>query len=98
MIDDSLAAWMMHPDLPDPVDGLNEWRPTWHAQAACRGTGVDSFIPEPGTSTEPAKAICAVCSVRAPCLRYALADPQMVGVWGGTTAKERRRMRQGKAA
>ena len=54
MIDDSLAAWLMH-DLPDPVDGINGRRPSWHAQAACRGAGVDVFITDPGTPTEPAK-------------------------------------------
>jgi WhiB family transcriptional regulator, redox-sensing transcriptional regulator len=69
-------------------------RPSWQAQAACRGTGVDPYFPARGTSTEPAKSTCAVCSVREPCLAYALADPEIVGVWGATSAKERARMRQ----
>ena len=93
MIDDSLAAWLMH-DLPDPHDGVNGRRPSWHAQAACRGAGVDMFITDPGTPTEPAKAVCAGCTVREPCLAYALTDPQLVGVWGGTTDKERRLLRR----
>ena len=67
MIDDTVGAWMMH-NLPDPMDGINERRPSWHARAACRGAGVDMFITDPGTPTEPARAVCGACTVREPCL------------------------------
>lgn len=41
-----------------------------------------------------AKAICARCPVRIPCLNWALAHPWEMGVWGGTTEAERIRMRR----
>jgi hypothetical protein len=40
-----------------------------------------------------ALAVCAGCDVRAECLAAALADPNLVGVWGGTTSRERRELR-----
>ncbi len=36
-----------------------------------------------------AKAICAVCDVRADCLRYALEIRELHGIWGGLTEAER---------
>ena len=86
MIDDSLAAWLMH-DLPDPHDGVKRRRPSWHApQAACKGAGVDMFITDPGALQSPLRPfLCAGCTVPVySCLAYALTDPQLVGVWGGT--------------
>lgn len=35
---------------------------------------------------------CASCEVRDDCLEYALAENIDVGVWGGESARERRRM------
>ena len=95
-VSDGLASWLMVPDAPDPADLLEEStrRPSWHAEAACKGTGVDTFITAQGTPTEPAKAICGRCSVVEPCLRFALADTTLVGVWGGTSTEERRVMRR----
>jgi WhiB family transcriptional regulator, redox-sensing transcriptional regulator len=36
-----------------------------------------------------AKAVCAVCSVRAICLKYALENREPHGVWGGLNESER---------
>jgi WhiB family redox-sensing transcriptional regulator len=58
----------------------------WRNDAACRGHDVAVFFPERGTSPEPGKAICATCPVRAECLAAADDD----GIWGGTTAVERK--------
>jgi WhiB family transcriptional regulator, redox-sensing transcriptional regulator len=41
-----------------------------------------------------AKAVCGGCPVRGECLEFALETGQDFGVWGGTTADERRRMRR----
>jgi hypothetical protein len=41
-----------------------------------------------------AKAACSRCPVRLLCLDYAV-SAGMVGIWGGTTAEERSRMKQG---
>ncbi|MGH9090182.1 MAG: WhiB family transcriptional regulator [Acidimicrobiales bacterium] len=93
------VAWLMAqgaPDLPAAVDLLV--RPTWMAEAACRGAGPGAFVPALGVPVAPARATCATCGVRAECLAYALADPEIVGVWGGTTARERIAIRRARAA
>jgi WhiB family redox-sensing transcriptional regulator len=65
----------------------------WVQRAACRGSGFGPFFPKDGASG-PAKAVCAGCVVRAECLAYAMTDPQLQGVWGGTSEADRRLLRQ----
>jgi WhiB family redox-sensing transcriptional regulator len=60
--------------------------------AACRGSDVN-FFPERGDPVLPAKALCNGCEVKSECLATALADPSLVGIWGGTTAKQRQKLR-----
>lgn len=90
-----LVRWLMTPEAPDvelvPRDFLT--RPPWQANGACREHPVDVFFPRKGASAANAKAICAACPVRSECLNYALSDPGIVGVWGATTERERKRMR-----
>jgi WhiB family redox-sensing transcriptional regulator len=50
------------------------------------------FYPASEDDAGEAKSICATCSVREPCLEYALSNREADGVWGGATEKERRRM------
>lgn len=66
---------------------------TWRAQARCRG--VDPLIfhpPSEDDEAEAAKAVCALCPVREACLEYAISAREKDGVWGGLTARERRRV------
>ena len=42
-----------------------------------------------------AKSFCESCPVRDECLSYALASEQSHGIWGGTTAEERRELVRG---
>jgi WhiB family redox-sensing transcriptional regulator len=90
----------MAPDEPDPWAYLEQLtrRSTWQARAACRGSGTAAFFPSPGATLETARALCVRCSVREPCLAYAMADVDLQGVWGGTSARERRRIRRETAA
>jgi WhiB family redox-sensing transcriptional regulator len=46
----------------------------------------------------PAKRICADCTVQSPCLEVALTHPALMGVWGGTTDAERRKIRRARRA
>ena len=64
------------------------------AFGACRGSDPDVFFPDRGESLEPAKRICAECVVRDECLEHALASGERFGVWGGTSERERRRIRR----
>ncbi len=66
---------------------------TWRTQARCRG--VDPLIFHPLSDEEEAndaKAICELCPVREACLEYAISAREKDGVWGGLTARERRRI------
>ncbi len=59
--------------------------------AACADSLVQ-FFPERGEDARSAKDICAACVVREECLGYALAHGIDAGIWGGTSARERRRL------
>jgi len=64
----------------------------WRELGACRGLDPEVFFPETDEEADEAKAICAECPVRVACLEHALARREKVGVWGGTTERERRRI------
>ena len=68
--------------------------PEWMADGLCAEVDPELFYPEGGESNRDAKRICAGCEVRVECLAYALAHRERFGVWGGTTERERRRMRR----
>lgn len=81
--------------LADPVPA----RPTslW-SDAACRQLPADWFHPDRGESTGEARAVCAACPVRPDCLEWAITNGEHFGVWGGTSERERRRIRRRLAA
>ena len=87
------------PDLPiDPEDELAGWFAMpdpglWTKDARCAETDPDIFHPEVGQNVDAAKKICDECPVKAQCLAFALRHPRLTGVWGGTTPKERARIR-----
>jgi WhiB family redox-sensing transcriptional regulator len=69
----------------------------WAELAACKDEEPELFFPlsdlGPGArQTAQAKAVCARCPVRSECLGYALDHGLDHGVFGGTTADERRRL------
>ena len=57
--------------------------------AACQNATPQLFFPEPNEPDDQAKAICAVCPVRAECLAAALANGERYGVWGGVNLETR---------
>lgn len=65
----------------------------WRRLAACKGLDPALFHPEDGdlAGVEAAREICARCPVRPACLEHALAAREPDGIWGGLTARERRR-------
>lgn len=69
----------------------------WQREAACRGLGLGEsqtiFFPSRGESVEDARAICEGCPVAAECLDFAL-EHHCIGVWGGTTERQRRQLRR----
>ncbi len=88
-------------DPPTTLEALVGPRPAWEGQAASRGMGSDvNFFPERGEPTTAAKAVCSRCPVREPCLALALDGAEggaIPGIWGGTSALERRKLRRASA-
>lgn len=85
------------PGWPASLAGL--W--SWQARGACRSTGAQLFYSPDGERAparqareQAAKAICARCPVVALCAAYALAAPELYGVWGGLSEVDRRRIWQ----
>ena len=67
----------------------------WRDAGLCRDHDPNLFYPVGRgqaalEQTEEAKAFCLVCPYREPCLAFALATQQELGVWGGTSPEERR--------
>ena len=61
----------------------------WMQAAACRGRTEVNFFPSKEDTSAPAMAVCSICPVTVPCLAYALARPELVGIWGGTSHRRR---------
>jgi WhiB family transcriptional regulator, redox-sensing transcriptional regulator len=77
-----------------------DWSWGWQYDAACRGEDTSLFFApsyfekrhEKDAREAKAKAICAGCPVREPCLDYALRVREAHGVWGGRNEYERRQL------
>jgi WhiB family redox-sensing transcriptional regulator len=89
---DYYRGMMVAGEFPALSDFLR--RPDWQAFGACRGMPVDVFVLPVGATAEPARAVCRRCPVNGECLNYALAEPDLEGIWAGTTARERSRLRK----
>jgi hypothetical protein len=68
--------------------------PGWRAQGLCLRHDPEVFFPGTLDDPGPALAICDGCPVLGACLATALDVGECDGVWGGTTPRERRTMRQ----
>jgi WhiB family redox-sensing transcriptional regulator len=72
----------------------------WQVKAGCRGPQAAVFFPpshferkdEKVDREQRAKAICATCSVRQPCLDYAIRIREPHGIWGGLNETERKQL------
>ena len=68
----------------------------WVDRAACgeHDTPVMFAHPSNTADLEYAKSLCDICPVRAECLKHALDAGESWGVWGGTTAEERKQLKR----
>ena len=75
----------VHVTPPDPEP--------WMDDAACLDADIDIFFPSKGETVKAAKEICSGCEVKIQCLAFALRmEPvggRRIGVYGGTSPKER---------
>lgn len=77
----------------------------WAGRGLCGQADPDAWFPEKGQQSLAAiaKRICGNCPVRTQCLDYALSGADTwagiaTGIWGGTTPRERDRLRQQRKA
>lgn len=88
-VDDTLSL------LADLLDQDQPWR----ARAKCKGAPIAVMFPRPWASDgSAATALCAKCPVREECLEYALERNIDHGIWGGESARERRKIRRQRRA
>lgn len=95
-----LAEVLGEDDDPAPFDGwavllaaIEDRRPEWQLDAACRYVDVDVFFLPRGESLEPARALCARCPVDLQCERYAAELEARHGVWAGVSVAALKRSR-----
>jgi WhiB family redox-sensing transcriptional regulator len=62
----------------------------WQDLAKCRTTPVEMFFPPAEQEADDAKSVCETCSVKDPCLEFAITAGERFGIWGGLTPQERR--------
>lgn len=91
----------LDPRLTPPTHAL-----PWADEALCAQSDPELWFPDrnsqwrkndDGDREVLARGICRRCPVKLPCLRYALDDSTLEGIWGGTTTHEREQMRALKA-
>lgn len=66
----------------------------WHRHGECHGVDPDLWFPQNGGSSKEAKDTCKRCPYRERCLEEAMERNEEFGVWGGLTARERKRLRK----
>lgn len=69
--------------------------PDWHEDAECakpvNRIYIENFFANKPAQQWEAKKLCGECPVRAECLKWALEEKQIWGIWGGLTPKKIRR-------
>jgi len=77
---------------------MGAWHPSfrhrWEDDAACRPYPTWWWFSPDAVESVEAFSICATCAVRSECLAFALERPQLLGLWGGMTEDDRRRIRR----
>jgi WhiB family redox-sensing transcriptional regulator len=90
MYDKHMSSWAFATKFP---------RFTGHGLPPCSETDPEAYFPEKGNKgrdareTSMVKNICRSCPYKEECLQWALENRE-VGIWGGTTDTDRRRMRK----
>lgn len=88
----------LHPaDAVDELSGVL-WDllllPPWVTGALCAQVDPELFFPTKGGNVRHARRICARCEVLDECAEYAIERPELDGVWGGLTGRQRRTVRR----
>ena len=70
----------------------------WMSRARCRGTDPDTYFPSGSLGVDAALRVCKECPVRTECVEYAMAHKIYIGIWGGLSERQRRRLRRQRRA
>ncbi|HEY5012157.1 MAG TPA: WhiB family transcriptional regulator [Acidimicrobiia bacterium] len=68
-------------------------RPAWAADGLCQEYPAVSWFPTRGDSGAAARAVCRRCMVQVECVAFALANPDLHGIWGATSLADRDKAR-----
>ena len=98
-IEDLLIAWQTHYTmqasdhrLPSFLFDEEHWG-AWRKVAACRGQDSDWWFEDECRATmKKAIDICNTCVSQKPCLEYALRTRPEMGIFGGKTPAQRRKL------
>jgi WhiB family redox-sensing transcriptional regulator len=80
---------------PDVAAGGRGRGTDWAIDGACRDFPAVDFFTDVRSAIAHAKSICFRCPVWDECLEFAVRHDE-IGVWGGTTRRERRRLESGR--
>lgn len=103
---ETTALPALSPDIKQRVQKIlaQEFEPSWQDDAKCRINDklLPSFYTHPGERArdrfrreEAAKAVCALCPVKKPCLEAALRRKETHGIWAGidfTSTRNRKKI------
>lgn len=89
----SSATTLGNPEGQGDVGLMHEAALMWMSFGLCRGYDPEFFFPHDAHGTALAQRVCDECPVKEPCLAYALRNNLDHGVWGGTSERERKRLR-----
>ncbi len=85
--DGAASLWdLLNLGVPEDTD--------WMRDGLCAQTDPDEFFPGKGSDVRPAKTVCAGCPVLDTCRAYAMDRPNLSGIWGGTSERERKTLRR----
>lgn len=63
---------------------------SWQERSACRDAEADLFFSTEDEDQKRAREYCVTCPVQQECLRHAIENREMYGIWGGMFEGERR--------
>ncbi len=75
------------------IDFLNGDTQPWMGRGLCADGNPDDWFPHATQENRAAKTLCNGCPSLLPCLQYALDNPELQGIWGGTTEGQRAELR-----
>ena len=78
------------------TSSIESRRSGWRLRALCVGVDPELFFPlaETDSATARARAVCRRCPVMLACRDWAVRHGEADGVWGDTTASQRRAIRR----